>query len=69
MLVTVSGTATFTGVPNGTYVDAVTGDVQTVTGGTLTAGVTGRGNLRVYVLSLPGNPAPGKVGVAGPYLK
>ncbi len=67
-LVTVSGSATFTGIPNGTYVDAVTGDVQTVTSGTLTAALSGRGNARVYVLSLPGNPAPGKIGVTGPYL-
>ena len=35
-LVTVSGGATFTGIPNGTYTDAVTGDVRTVTNGTLT---------------------------------
>ncbi|MCG5217424.1 carbohydrate binding domain-containing protein [Streptosporangium soli] len=68
-LVTVSGTATFTGVPNGTYVDAVTGDRKTVTGGSLTASVSGKGNLRVYVLDLPGGPAPGKVGADGPYLK
>ncbi|MFC7762729.1 alpha-amylase family glycosyl hydrolase [Catellatospora bangladeshensis] len=68
-LITVSGSATFTSIPNGRYVDAVTGDVQTVTNGTLTAGVTGKGNLRVYVLDLPGNPAPGKVGATGPYLK
>ncbi|MEU1753863.1 alpha-amylase family glycosyl hydrolase [Micromonospora matsumotoense] len=68
-LVTVSGTATFTGVPNGTYRDAVTGDVRTVTNGSLTAAVSGRGNLRVYVLDLPGNPAPGRIGAAGPYLK
>ncbi|MFJ6196218.1 carbohydrate binding domain-containing protein [Micromonospora sp. NPDC092111] len=68
-LVTVSGSATFTGVPNGTYRDAVTGDVRTVTNGTLTASVSGQGNLRVYVLDLPGNPAPGKIGADGPYLR
>lgn len=68
-LVTVSGGATFSGIPNGTYKDAITGDVKTVTNGTLTASVTGKGNLRVYVLDLPGNPAPGKVGSDGPYLK
>ncbi|MDI5936741.1 MULTISPECIES: carbohydrate binding domain-containing protein [unclassified Micromonospora] len=68
-LVTVSGSATFTGVPNGRYVDAVTGDVQTVGNGTLTATVSGQGNLRVYVLDLPGNPAPGKIGETGPYLR
>ncbi|MEV7226737.1 carbohydrate binding domain-containing protein [Polymorphospora sp. NPDC051019] len=69
VLVTVSGTATFTGIPNGTYTDAVTGDRRTVTNGTLTANVSGQGNLRAYVLDLPGNPAPGKVGDTGPYLR
>ncbi|ATB33730.1 carbohydrate binding domain-containing protein [Melittangium boletus] len=69
VLVTISGGATFNGIPNGTYRDAVTGDVKTVTSGTLTASVSGKGNLRAYVLDLPGNPAPGKVGVDGPYLK
>lgn len=68
-LVTVSGGATFRGVPNGRYVDAVTGDVKTVTDGTLTAAAGGKGNLRVYVLDLPGNPAPGKIGADGPYLR
>ncbi|MFF0309553.1 carbohydrate binding domain-containing protein [Streptosporangium sp. NPDC004379] len=68
-LITVTGGATFTGVLNGTYVDAVTGDRRTVTGGTLTVAAPGKGNARVYVLDLPGNPAPGKVGDAGPYLK
>ncbi|MFI6888324.1 alpha-amylase family glycosyl hydrolase [Streptosporangium canum] len=69
VLVSVSGGATFTGVPNGTYVDAVTGDSKAVTGGTLTITGGGKGNMRAYVLSLPGNPAPGKVGTAGPYLR
>ncbi|MFJ6673707.1 carbohydrate binding domain-containing protein [Actinosynnema sp. NPDC091369] len=68
-LVAISGSATFTGVPNGTYRDAVTGDTRTVTTGSLTANPGGKGNARVYVLDLPGNPAPGKVGVDGPYLR
>ncbi|MFF5081751.1 alpha-amylase family glycosyl hydrolase [Actinoplanes sp. NPDC000266] len=68
-LVTVSGAATFTGVPNGTYVDAVTGESRNVTNGSLTADAGGKGNARVFVLSLPGNPAPGKVGTTGAYLK
>jgi glycosidase len=68
-LVAVSGSATFTSIPNGTYTDAVSGDVITVTNGTLTASVSGKGNMRVYVLALPGNPAPGKVGADGPYLR
>ncbi|MBU2665243.1 alpha-amylase [Actinoplanes bogorensis] len=66
VLVTISGNATFTGIPNGTYTDAVTGDVKTVTNGTLVANVSGKGNLRAYVL---GSSAPGKVGSDGPYLK
>nr|MDT0662279.1 alpha-amylase family glycosyl hydrolase [Micromonospora sp. DSM 115978] len=69
VLVTVSGGATFTGIPNGAYVDAVTGATTTVTNGTLATNANGKGNLRVWVLSLPGNPAPGKVGVDGPYLR
>lgn len=61
-LIAVSQGATFNNIPNGTYKDAVTGDVQVVSNGTLTADVSGTGNLRVYVLDLPGNPAPGKIG-------
>ncbi len=61
-LITVSGDATFSGIPNGTYKDAITGDIKVVSNGTLTANCSGQGNLRVYVLDLPGNPAPGKIG-------
>lgn len=69
-LVTVTGGATYTGIPNGTYKDAVTGDTRAVTGGTLSVPAPGKGNLRVYVLDLGGrNAAPGKIGTAGPYLK
>jgi hypothetical protein len=63
-LVTVSGGATYTGIPNGTYVDAVTGDRRTVADGTLTVAAPGKGNLRVYVLN-----GPGRIGADGPYLK
>ncbi|MGW3912514.1 carbohydrate binding domain-containing protein [Streptomyces sp. NPDC005070] len=63
-LVTVTGDATFTGIPNGTYTDAVTGDVKTVSGGTLSVAAPGKGNLRVYVLN-----GPGRIGTDGPYLK
>ncbi|MHB9848939.1 carbohydrate binding domain-containing protein [Streptomyces krungchingensis] len=63
-LVTVTGDATFTGIPNGTYRDAVTGEVKTVSNGTLTVPAPGKGNLRVYVLD-----GPGKIGSDGPYLK
>lgn len=67
-LVTVSGSATFRNIPNGRYVDAVTGEVINVTNGTLTANCSGKGNLRVFVLNLPGNPAPGKIGGYSKYL-
>lgn len=63
-LVTISGNATFTGIPNGTYVDAVTGDTKTVTNGTITLNCSGKGNARVYVLN-----GSGGIGESGTYLK
>lgn len=67
-LVTVSGSATFNNIPNGTYVDCVTGDTRKVTNGTLSAECSGKGNLRVYVLDTDKTKAPGKVGQDGKYL-
>lgn len=67
-LVTINGNATFTGILNGTYTDCVTGDVKTVGNGTLTATCSGKGNMRVYVLTTDKTPAPGKVGDDGVYL-
>ncbi|MFG2217830.1 carbohydrate binding domain-containing protein [Streptomyces sp. NPDC048685] len=68
-LVTVTGAADYTGIPNGTYRDAVTGDTRVVSDGKLSVGAPGKGNLRVYVLDLGGkNAAPGRVGAPGPYL-
>jgi glycosidase len=63
-LVTISGNATFNSIPNGTYVDAVTGTSINVTGGTLTATCTGQGNARIFILN-----GPGKIGDNGTYLK
>ncbi len=56
VLVTINADTTFTGLPAGTYVDAITGDTKTVSaGGELeTSGCTGKGNMRVYVLNGPG---------------
>ena len=55
--------ATFKNIPNGTYIDAVTGDQKSVTNGTLSVGSMGRGNMRVYVLknsgSITGAVGPG----------
>ncbi|RKN06327.1 carbohydrate binding domain-containing protein [Streptomyces radicis] len=67
-LVTVTHAATFTGVPNGTWTDAVTGDTVQVTNGTLAVDAPGQGNLRAYVLDTELTPAPGVIGAAGPYL-
>ena len=51
VLVTISGSGTFTGLPEGTYVDVVTGDEQTIAeGGSITASCSGKGNARIYVL-------------------
>ena len=69
VLVTINGPATFSGVLNGTYTDCVTGDVKTVTDGTLsTTACSGKGNMRIYVLSTDLTPAPGKIGEDGPFL-
>jgi glycosidase len=67
-LVTISGGATFSNIPNGMYVDCVTGDSQTVTNGTLSVSCSGKGNLRVYVLHTDKTPAPGKIGNDGKYI-
>ena len=48
--VAISGGQTFSGLPNGRYVDLVSGASYNVTGGTLSANVSGQGNLAVYVL-------------------
>ena len=67
-LVTISGGATFTDIPNGTYTDCVTGDTKTVTNNSLTATCSGQGNMRVYVLTTSKTSAPGKIGNDGKYL-
>lgn len=61
--VTISGDATFKGLPNGTYIDAVTGDKKVVTDGTLsTSGASGQGNMRVYVLQNSSSEVNGAIG-------
>jgi glycosidase len=67
-LVCISGNATFTGILNGTYTDCVTGDVKTVTNGSLSVSCSGKGNLRVYVLTTDKTAAPGKIGEDGKYI-
>lgn len=65
--VAISGDATFSGVPSGTYVDVVTGD-KVQCSGTLNVSCQGQGNMRVYVLQTDGAPN-GKIGEDGTYLK
>ena len=68
--VAISGGATFTGLPDGLYIDAVTGDRQTVSGGRLTVPSIGKGNMRVYVCCAGGfKSISGKIGDNGTYLK
>lgn len=68
--VAVTNAATFSNIPNGTYIDAVTGDTKTVTNGTLSIAASGKGNCRVYVLSSNGYTGiDGKIGDTTTYLK
>lgn len=66
--VAISNGATFNNVLNGTYVDAVTGDTKTVTNNTLSVSLSGKGNMRIYVLNTAKTPAPGKIGTDGKYI-
>ena len=69
-LVTISSGATFKNIPNGTYIDAVTGDVQNVTNGTLTVPTIGKSNMRVYVCCASGfTGINGAIGGSSDYLK
>ena len=70
-LVALTDGATFKGIPNGKYIDAVTGDVQNVSNGTLSVPSMGKGNMRVYVCCASGfTGINGAIGPAGQtYLK
>ena len=69
--VAVTDGATFKGIPDGKYIDAVTGDVKQVSGGTLSVGSVGKGNMRVYVCCASGfKGISGAIGPSGQtYLK
>ena len=68
-LVAVSGKASFSGVENGTYYEAVTGEKVTVTDGKLSTDTLGQANIRVYVLDTPSNTVKGKIGEDTTYIK
>ncbi len=68
--VAVTNAGTFKNIPNGTYIDAVTGNTKTVSNGTLAVEAPGKGNCRVYVLSSGGYTGiDGKIGDTTTYLK
>ena len=68
--VAISGGGNFTGLPNGTYIDAVTGDRKTVSNGTLNVSGLGKANMRVYVCCASGFKGIScKIGSTGSYLK
>jgi len=66
-LVAINGQATFTGIPSGTYVEAVTGKSVT-SSGSLTTDSISTGNMRVYVLKTSTSEVTGKIGTDGTYL-
>lgn len=68
VLVAIGAGASFTGIENGHYVDAITGQEANVTDGTLTVESIKTGNMRIYVLDTSLTKAPGKVGTDGPFL-
>lgn len=68
-LCTISGNATFKNIPNGTYVDVVTGDIKNVTNGTLSTSSVAKGNLRVYVLQNSSTGTLSKIGNTTSYYK
>ena len=69
-LVSISSGATFKNIPNGKYVDAVTGDVKYVTDGTLTVPELAKANLRVYVCCASGfTGIDGQIGGDSAYAK
>lgn len=69
-LVSISSGATFKNIPNGKYVDAVTGDVKHVTDGTLTVPELAKANMRVYVCCASGfTGIDGQIGGDSAYAK
>lgn len=69
-LVSISSGATFKNIPDGKYIDAVTGDVKYVTDGTLTVPELAKANMRVYVCCASGfTGIDGQIGGDSAYAK
>lgn len=67
--VTISSGATFNNLPNGTYVDLVSGKRVQVTGGVLTTDTISKGNARIYVLENASTGPLSQIGDSLLYLK
>lgn len=68
VLVAIGGQTKFNNVPEGDYIEVITG--QTVScSGSLTSEKIGRDNMRIYVLKTPSCEIDGKIGKDGAYLK
>lgn len=68
--VAVSDGATFRNIPNGLYIDAVTGESRNVSNGTLTVSGIGKGNMRVFVCCASGfTGISGRIGQTTTYLR
>ena len=68
-LCTISSAATFSNIPNGKYVDVVSGDIKNITNGILQTGNINKGGLRVYVLQNSSTGPITKIGNSTAYLK
>ena len=68
-LCSISSSATFNNIPNGKYVDVVSGDVKNVTNGKLTTRSLSKGNLSVYVYENNTTGTITRIGNSTTYLK
>ena len=60
-VVSISNGCTFTGLPNGTYVDVISGRTYTVSNGALTTSLSNQGDVAVYVYQNSTHPNLGKI--------
>jgi len=68
--VSITGGATFNGLPGGTYKEVITGEIKSISeGGSISIPYIGKGNMRIWVLDTNKTPAPGKIGENGQFLK
>lgn len=68
-LIALSSQATFNNIPNGKYIEVITGKTINVTNGKLVSDSISKANMRVYVLDTTSNTVKGKLGTDGTYLR